>query len=163
MSVKLEIRDRKYAIVAGDKEILLTEEELRDLNQSIDEIWFEKDVRDKIEKEGWLFKEDTVGEIVDTYCHLRHKNDGDSEGMTWDECLDEAFEGHEYGDKLTDSMWEVLKAKLMEDRRLAAEFLEVTNEHVLSLTETDLADALDCTKSEMEDCDLVEWYTDVAV
>lgn len=152
MSVKLEIRDGKYAILADDKEILLTEEELRELNESMNKICFEKDVRNKIEKEGLLFEESTICEIVETYCNLRQENESD---------LDEAFEGYEYGEKLTDSMWEILKAKLMEDHRLAAEFLEVTNEHVLSLTETDLADALDCTKSEMEDCDLVEWYADV--
>lgn len=163
MSIKLEMREDKYVIISDKKEIFLTEKELRELNSSIDNIWFERDVQNKIAEEGLLFEEDTIEEIVSTYCYLRRKNDGDSEGMTWDECLDEAFEGHEYGDKLTDSMWKALKEKLTGDRRLAAEFLEVTIEHALLLTETDLAEALDCIKTEKDDCDLIEWYVDTVI
>lgn len=163
MSVTLELRDGEFVISNNGDEVVLTEGELRDLNMQIDELWFECDVRNHIATKGWIFKEETVKDIVGTYCHLRHKNDGDSEGMTWEECLMEAFEGHEYGDKLTNYMWEELKEKIIVNTEHIADFLDISESDAAEIPKDELVKQLDEYKEKFEDIDLMEWYTDLVV
>lgn len=152
--VNVTKQNDKFLININGQELTLNEGELREINRLIDRFWYEEDVRNYIEEKEWFFNEDTISEIVDIYSDLRFDNNGDSEGLPWDECLKQAFEGYEYGDELTEKMWLRLKEKIVKKEDLIKDFLEDA--------EFDECDTLDIklekAKEQTEDCDLIEWY-----
>lgn len=67
--------------------------ELGTLSQLIDtDVFYRKDVENYIKDNGLEIDEETFEEILDTYAKLRSDNDGTEYGMSWIECLAEAFE-----------------------------------------------------------------------
>ena len=66
------------------------------------EIYFREDVENYIERHKIIIHEDTFAQILEAYASLIPETpDLD---LTQEECLNEAFEGFEYGDELTSEM-----------------------------------------------------------
>lgn len=66
--------------------------ELSTLSQLIDtDVFYRKDVENYIKDNGLKIDKKTFEEILEKYAELRSDNDGAEYGMSWIECLDEAF------------------------------------------------------------------------
>lgn len=90
----------KLTVISGDAGVTLTGNDVREIREAYDrEIYFREDVMQEIEtsiEEGYLPKSAEknsafVEAILEEYNRLRQENDGDSEGMNWRACMDEAF------------------------------------------------------------------------
>ena len=67
--------------------------ELSTLSQLIDtDVFYREDVNNYIEDNGLEINEETFEEILEKYAELRSDNNGAECGMSWTECLAEAFE-----------------------------------------------------------------------
>lgn len=85
----------------GNSSIALPIDDLRNINDLVNrEIYFKEDVnyflQEKAEdgeiEESMLDNQEYLDDILSEYQTLRDENDGDAEGLTWKQCLDEAFE-----------------------------------------------------------------------
>ena len=91
----------KITITDGTNTVQITLADLRNINDLINEqIWFKEDVMVRISEmveeglldESYLTNNEYISDVFNEYKQLRNKYDGDAEGLTWIQCLDEAIE-----------------------------------------------------------------------
>lgn len=105
MQVYIKETSNGYKLTINDRIIEnLSDDDLRKIVDTIDKIWYAKDVDNYLEENDIQLKPETRDSVIDTYAYYRNKNDGDDEGMTWSDCLDCAMEDYPYGDVFTDKM-----------------------------------------------------------
>lgn len=118
MQIAVKNTDEGYELTIGNTTISgLTNEDIRDLDYKLNLTWYKGDVENYISEKEIQLSEEAFDEVLHCYADLRQDNDGDEYGMTWDECLKEAFEicGYKYGDTLTPKMKEILIGKIAEE------------------------------------------------
>ena len=92
-------RDSGISIEADGKKIVLSFEEFRSIEAAVNrEIYYRADVEEaygEIPSHVFILpefeKQKYLDAVLDIYAELRETNDGDTEGLNWRECLDEAF------------------------------------------------------------------------
>lgn len=127
MIIKLtELENGNFNLIINGTTIEnLSDKDIRELDQELNLIWYRKDVQNYINEHHIQLTEDSFDDVLNTYAHLRFKNDGDDCGMTWTDCLDEAFCGYKYGNVLTTYMKEKLINAMLDERvEIIAETIE---------------------------------------
>lgn len=100
--------DGNIQIKQGDITVILSSEEFRSIDEVVDkELYFRADVRAEIESLVYSEKElpasalknkAFIESVLDEYTYLRQENDNITDGMDWQQCLDEAFKNVDYAD-----------------------------------------------------------------
>ena len=151
----------------GGRYIDITYDELIELEKVIKKtLYFSGDVKAYCIENGIALTEDSFGDVLENYYNLREENDGDSEGMTWDECLEEAFDEYPYGDVLTDTVWNKLKTSFdaetsdKECFRALMEELEIEVPEDYSFISNEKWQEIRKAISEMDNYDLVDVFNE---
>ena len=93
--------DRTVTVEKDGTSLTLTFTEAQDISETIDEeIYFKQDVINTLEDgvENGLYDskvlndDKLIDDVTGDYANLRRKNDGDAEGMPWNNCLNAAME-----------------------------------------------------------------------
>ena len=101
MTYNYDTDKNMITITDGANTVQITPADLRNINDLINEqIWFKEDVMVRISEmveeglldESYLTNDEYIGDVLNEYKQLRNKYDGDAEGLTWIQCLNEAFE-----------------------------------------------------------------------
>lgn len=104
MDISLTTRANEYELRLGSVCVKnISKNDLIVLEKKINaEIYFREDVENYIERHKIIIHEDTFAQILEAYASLIPETpDLD---LMQEECLNEAFEGFEYGDELTSEM-----------------------------------------------------------
>ena len=100
MTYNYDIDKNMITITDGANTVQITPADLRGINNLINEqVWFNHDVMIRISEmveeglldESYLTNDEYIGDVLNEYKQLRDKYDGEAEGLTWIQCLDEAI------------------------------------------------------------------------
>ena len=116
--MKITVKENKenkknYNLIINDVVVEgLSTRDVRCIISELNRNFYRGDIEDRL-GDKFQLSSSAFNEVLEKYACLREDNDGDADGLTWSECLDEAFEGYEYGDIFTEEMKRELIASMM--------------------------------------------------